>query len=537
MTVLETDWDTERICVIDKLCNRLFRHLEFSKDVDTDSFFSVETLKSDLLAKESGSIYISSGCSSPKIANGIQWNGSVSLHWIWQKHAFDNSFSCCLNFLAQQGTPPTSAREERCYFLENIQWTLEASTSELNSLKTFWKIGSVQASCVEFLNCTLMGFLDEEHPYLLPEAVLFCPTVSFHSEIPKTAAENIALASLMVYLDQVRVPELQWDTPPVPHLGSTVMNTLGDVFRHVYNFLEDDEIASKKEGKEMRRKEKIGGAGNKSNRQLSSFERSSQEKDPSSSSTSADSPPSRFNLRQSFGDSLAVTAGCVATGASYVTPIGAAVSVAALGVKDGVAAAAKKGRASRDSEVYQFGDVTRGVMESFKTQRQQQQLEKCPANDTNDDEHLCEKGRISTSSNSARGFLQTNGSRYAGVVGSCAGAAVGLTLAGPLGLMAGSLVGSQATQAAMRNQSSPPLGDNSDDLVFEQFDREVTNTPNEEILRQMEDEESAAATRTKPYRFGDFTRGVLARGKQASGRDEDSPYRFGDFSRGLFARK
>jgi hypothetical protein len=46
------------------------------------------------------------------------------------------------------------------------------------------------------------------------------------------------------------------------------------------------------------------------------------------------------------------------------------------------------------------------------------------------------------SQNNNNCFLQTNEGRYAGAVGSRAGAAVGLTLAGPVGLVAGSLVGS-----------------------------------------------------------------------------------------------
>jgi len=38
----------------------------------------------------------------------------------------------------------------------------------------------------------------------------------------------------------------------------------------------------------------------------------------------------------------------------------------------------------------------------------------------------------------------------------------------------------------------------------------------------------------KPYRFGDFSRGIVAKGKKADGRREDSGYKFGDFTRGLF---
>ena len=39
------------------------------------------------------------------------------------------------------------------------------------------------------------------------------------------------------------------------------------------------------------------------------------------------------------------------------------------------------------------------------------------------------------------------------------------------------------------------------------------------------------------YRFGDLTRGVIAKGKQARGGDsQKSEYKFGDFTRGLFGK-
>lgn len=38
----------------------------------------------------------------------------------------------------------------------------------------------------------------------------------------------------------------------------------------------------------------------------------------------------------------------------------------------------------------------------------------------------------------------------------------------------------------------------------------------------------------KAYKFGDFTRGIVAKGKKADGRSQDSGYKFGDFTRGLF---
>jgi len=38
----------------------------------------------------------------------------------------------------------------------------------------------------------------------------------------------------------------------------------------------------------------------------------------------------------------------------------------------------------------------------------------------------------------------------------------------------------------------------------------------------------------KAYKFGDLTRGVIAKGKKKDGREESSGYKFGDFTRGLF---
>jgi hypothetical protein len=94
------------------------------------------------------------------------------------------------------------------------------------------------------------------------------------------------------------------------------------------------------------------------------------------------------------------------------------------------------------------------------------------------------------SQNNNNSFLQTKAGRYAGVVGSCAGAAaVGLTRAGPVGRVAGFLVGSQVgsqpTQAAVSSNEDAAL----DDLILEQLDRGTTPN-NEEIRRQMNEEET-----------------------------------------------
>merc|ERR1719215_263037 len=40
---------------------------------------------------------------------------------------------------------------------------------------------------------------------------------------------------------------------------------------------------------------------------------------------------------------------------------------------------------------------------------------------------------------------------------------------------------------------------------------------------------------TESYKFGDFTKSIIAKGKKSDGRNEKDGYRFGDFTRGLFS--
>jgi hypothetical protein len=153
--------------------------------------------------------------------------------------------------------------------------------------------------------------------------------------------------------------------------------------------------------------------------------------------------------------------------------------------------------------------------------------------DDNDDGQARAVSSRSIDSNTTTPFAQANSGRYAGVLGSSVGAAVGLTLiGGPIGLVAGSLVGSQATQVAMQQRQSSNSSDNPDDEILRQLDR---GTQNDDILRRMDEEDTVLPR--QPYRLGDLTRGIVARGKKATGRDAESPYQFGDFSRGMFSGK
>jgi hypothetical protein len=105
----------------------------------------------------------------------------------------------------------------------------------------------------------------------------------------------------------------------------------------------------------------------------------------------------------------------------------------------------------------------------------------------------------------AADHVSTNKYEYAGTAGVVAGAAAG-SVAGPIGMVAGAYLGSVSARKATENASSAAAE------VSERDGR-------------------------RGYAFGDITRGLVARGKEARGADRQEGYQFGDFSRGLFGGK
>ena len=105
----------------------------------------------------------------------------------------------------------------------------------------------------------------------------------------------------------------------------------------------------------------------------------------------------------------------------------------------------------------------------------------------------------------AADHVSTNKYEYAGTVGVVAGAAAG-SVAGPIGMVAGAYLGSVSARKATENASS---------AAAEASEREGR----------------------RGYAFGDITRGLVARGKEARGADRQEGYQLGDFSRGLFGGK
>ena len=103
--------------------------------------------------------------------------------------------------------------------------------------------------------------------------------------------------------------------------------------------------------------------------------------------------------------------------------------------------------------------------------------------------------------------ISNNKYEYAGTTGVVAGATAG-AVAGPVGMLAGAYIGS------------------------------VTARRGTEIATNAATEASEIEGRSKGgYRFGDVTRGLVARGKQSRGVTQEEQYRFGDFTRGLFANR
>jgi hypothetical protein len=333
--------------------------------------------------------------------------------------------------------------------------------------------------------------------------------------------------------------------------------TLGDLTRHVYLTMDDAAV--------------------------SAIQDVAQSKE-----TKGESRKSGIRLPKiAVGDSLASSAALLATGASFVTPVGAVVSVAALGVKDGVVAAARAGkevRGATSEEGYKFGDVARGVVSTVQKRRQERHQRH------EDSLHGVERSNDHEGSDQLKSsFLEQNQGRYAGVVGGSVGAAVGLTLLGPIGLVAGTLLGSHVVQKQMaknssnnnesssnsNNQNLPTSvldepndtggatggtlhmnNDNDDELIMQQLHRACLreNQPREPQQQHHHQQQhqaragdlfvsesapssassSGQESQQRPYQFGDNIRGVIARGKQVRGESQESEYRFGDFTRGLF---
>jgi hypothetical protein len=185
--------------------------------------------------------------------------------------------------------------------------------------------------------------------------------------------------------------------------------------------------------------------------------------------------------REAVSDSVATTVGRAAVfGVSVASPIGLVASVAAVGIKDGVSKAASMGRESRgaaEDDRYKFGDVSRGLAASIRKSTTEGKKNRGVSGEDNYSFGDFSRG-VSSSfrSNSqhyngeydadgdmdeggvdggrSESYMAKNKARYGAVAGSSVGAMVGLAVAGPFGLVAGSLAGGVATQSYMSKKEA-----------------------------------------------------------------------------------
>ena len=590
----------------------------------------------------------------------------VSFHWIWED--FPNT--CLITMVSNQAhvvpfrqlhtqEEGTNLDDEemlhtrRFLAFSNLQVSMEHTTkmnthptmlggmSALSSSlsRLFVKVDrwNLLGTMMEWSKATLSGSLSfwnkpENSTMVLYQSAINCEAVSLYPSMPASSRfvqEKIFLATLISWMDRISLPSVNVQmrttkclvgTPTsttiddhtsivLPAMTSTDETTLGDVFRHVYNSLEDMADLINGRLRSTTAKLNVETAESSMGSNPSSF---------SSSATRNSQPRHKSGIRgirisQGVSDSFAITAGCVVTGANFLTPVGIAVSRAAMGIKDGVVAAAKRGQQTRndadrenstrmqaahqcgqkDNEQawisrgmdsapssclspsiesqqqqggYKFGDVTRGIISSARDFRDRKRstsaAKESPLRDFGSDGFhpiktetdytttsvLPQKSAAQDATTSDRPKL----GRYAGVAGSSIGANVGLKIiGGPIGFLAGSVLGSQAAQVAVEQRSdaqrkdSKPISDinrpplptlsrmppppgptkslyhGDDEHFIQQLNRSTANS-------------NQSSEPTKPYRFGDVARNIVAQGKKANGRDESSSYRLGDFSRGLF---
>ena len=253
--------------------------------------------------------------------------------------------------------------------------------------------------------------------------------------------------------------------------------------------------------------------------------------------------------------------------------------IAVDGIKSSVSTG-KQVRGATEHDRYRFGDFSRGLMSSARS------LTKSGAESrrgSSEDYHF---GDFSTgASKSARTYVGENKSRLAGASGSGTGALLGAAVAGPIGMVAGALVGGMAgsrafsdtemqshdpfqdNQASIRAFSTDQPGDNlidfqdngqnrsrggeqacsasetvgqqapnSNQLLFAYQDgfesppppqagsRKSVNTGTNNSSGRLSD---PTQPQHQGYRLGDVTRSIIAKGKAKSGRSEKSGYKFG----------
>jgi hypothetical protein len=470
----------------------------------------------------------------------------LSLEWDWQESRDGDGVieysTCTLRALADDGAviqfyaPPmtTSSTEAERKELDHqesekiaickvskFQWRLEGSTKkpgDLEEIQSCWNVenatfslnskpGSLNGVVAEKIllkgtEISLTGriskkFEGRRHPLQLQSKSVLSLEVSSVESLggndESFISVGLALRELVAYLDNIAyVPNL--------HLSLTHHNG------------ESDKVAK---GNTFPSFEESGGTSNSLGDAMKYYLNYYCNGTNNTNITDAAATlgqPSKF---LSIGDSVTTFGAMTVIGTSCVTPIGAAVSMAALVAKDGVGEAARIGKEARlltaaatgteSEDRYRFGDVTRGVIGSIRGNHQQQQHQK------QQQQQQQQRASQPSDGDCSANYLEQNKGRFTGVAVGTAGAAAGLVIAGPLGAMAGSFLGSMGSQAVLESQAN-----------------KARTLADKDTIKQN-------GNGNEGFRLRDRARALVTKGKEATGRNTAEGYRFGDVSRGLFA--
>jgi len=171
---------------------------------------------------------------------------------------------------------------------------------------------------------------------------------------------------------------------------------------------------------------------------------------------------SNREFRSDMADQVAIAAGAAILGASVVTPVGAAVSVASLGVRDGVGNAVKLGKESRgasEDDSYNLGDATRGIVTMARgaVSRLSAQKKGRPDSSGPSITSKQEEGKKDFILKDKVRLAAVGGMSFGGAIGMGVCAAAGPILSPAIVVSAASFVGYNAAKSAMQKKDNGPL--------------------------------------------------------------------------------
>ena len=229
-----------------------------------------------------------------------------------------------------------------------------------------------------------------------------------------------------------------------------------------------------------------------------------------------------------LGANVGDQASSFATSAALRSTVGG--SVAGVVCYDAIGSAITMGKESRradQSDQYQFGDLSRGVVASV------QEAARSGARMRGDDQYQFGDVTAAATSSTVQ-YSANNRVRLSSALGSGMGMATGLAVAGPIGLVGGAVLGAKAAGDVVAKLTGDPKEEEERYSSQLQVQRQESQEQRRRLESQEQRQEQERNGARNEYQVGDATRGILARGKERRGGSTNSKYKFGDFTRGLF---